>query len=37
MSKKFSNSKYLFDDILNDIIYVLKTSISYRDLKSFVK
>lgn len=35
--KKHPNSKYSFDDILNEIIYVLKTGISYRDLKSPIK
>ena len=32
--KRHSNTKYILDDILNDIIYVLKTGISWRDLRS---
>lgn len=36
-SKKHPNSKYSLDNILNDILYVLKTGISWRDLKSSIK
>jgi transposase len=35
--KQYPNSKYKLDDILDDILYVLKTGISWRDLKSSVK
>jgi len=32
----YPNSKYSIDDILDDILYVLKTGIAWRDLKSIV-
>src|SRR3989344_4213972 len=32
----YPNSKYSIDNILNDILYVLKTGITWRDLKSIV-
>ena len=35
-SKKHSNSKYSLDIIIDDIIYVLKTGISWRHLRSSV-
>jgi len=34
--KQYPNSKYKLDDILDDILYVLKTGISWRDIKSSV-
>ena len=36
-SKKFPNSKYTLESILIEILYVLKTGISWRDLRSAVK
>jgi hypothetical protein len=35
--KKFPNSKYSLDDIINEIMYILKTGIPYRCTKSSIK
>jgi hypothetical protein len=35
-TKLYPNTKYSLDDILNDIFYVLKTGISWRELRSSV-
>ena len=34
--RKFPNSKYSLDLIIDDILYVLKTGIAWRDLRSNV-
>lgn len=35
--KMYSNTKYKLDDILNEIIYVLKTGLSWRNTRSNIK
>ena len=36
-NKTYSNTKYTLDQIIDDIIYILKMGISWRNLRSSIK